>query len=95
MSGRSLSDNLDHHSRRRLGSCPCGCVPQFPAGQWQEVWRRSHGIHNTQFEPYLPCPVSYTASVGGEFPEGLGMVRDNSIVPQLASIGYSWSGTLL
>jgi hypothetical protein len=95
MSGRSLSDILDRHSRRQLRSCPCGCVPHFPAGRWQEVWGRSHGIQKSRSEPCLPCSISYKALVRGNSPEGLGMVGDYSPVPQLAIIGYSWSGTLL
>jgi hypothetical protein len=95
VSGHSLSDILDRHYRRRLGSCPCGCVPHFLARRWQNVWGRSHGIQKSRSEPCLMCPVSYKASVGGDSPEGLGMVRDYSSVPQLAIIGYSWSGTLL
>ncbi len=93
--GIPLSDVLDRYSRRRLGSRPWGCVPHFPAGQWQEVGGRSHGVQKSRSEPCLPCPVSYKASVGGDSPEGLGMVGDYSSVPQVAIIGYSWSGTLL
>ncbi len=93
--GVPLSGVLDRHSRRRLGSRPCGCVPQYSARRWQDVWGLSHGIQTSRLEPYLPCPVSYKASVGGDSAEGLGMVRDYSPVPQLAIIGYSCSGTLL
>jgi hypothetical protein len=95
MSGCSLSDVLDRHSRRRLGSRPWGCVPHFPTGRWQEVGWRSHGVQKSRSEPCPRCPVSYKASVGGDSPEGLGMVGDYSSVPQVAIIGYSWSGTLL
>ncbi len=89
VSGHFRHDVLDHHSRRLLGSCPCGCVHHFAAGQWQEVWGRSHGIQKSRSEPYFLCPVSYKASAGCDSSEGLGMVGDYSSVPQLAMIGYS------
>ncbi len=56
---------------------------------------RSHGIQKSQSELCLPCPVSYKASVGGDSPKGPGMVGDYSSLPQLAIIGYGWSGMLL
>ncbi len=93
--GVPFSNVLDSYSRRQLGSRPCGCVPHFSSGRWQEVWGRSHGIQQSRSEPYPPCPVSYKASVRGDSPKGVDMVGDYSPGPQLAIIGYSWSGMLL
>jgi hypothetical protein len=42
-----------------------------------------------------PVSCFLQASVGGDPPEGLRTVGDYPFVPQMAIIGYSWSGTLL